>query len=156
MKIKLFISYSSKDTSLVDQIAQKLYSFAEIKYWNESKELGEPAWEKIEEWIDGSEATIVIITDNTVKRGLSVGKEVGISKAKYKKIIPFVSKSVPEKELGFLGGITYEKIDLDKPNESVAVITKNIEKFYDQKQQKMKIFFGIALLIIGVLALTNE
>lgn len=87
---------------MVSKIAKELSFFAEVKYWPESKELGEPAWGQINEWISQSNATLVIITDSTVKRGLSVGKEVGISQEKKKKIIPFVAMDVPEKELGFL------------------------------------------------------
>ena len=48
-----------------------------------------------------------------------INKEIGINKAKSKKIIPFVSKDVPEKELGFLEQITYERIDLDDLQKSI-------------------------------------
>ena len=172
MKLNLFISYSSKDGKLVSQIAEELKQFANVTYWAESKELGEPAWQQIEAWVDNCEASLLIITDNTVRRGLSVGKEVGIIKSKNKKIIPFVSKVVQEKELNFLEGIAYERIDLNDCEESLQIIVKSIRKLYDdkqketvekqktitireQQQQQSQTLFAIAAIVIGILILVN-
>ncbi len=172
MKPKLFISYSSKDETIVNKVAQELSPFAEVKYWSDSKKLGEPSWQQIEEWIDQSEATLVMITDNTVNRGLSVGKEIGISKARSKKIIPFVSKDVPEKELGFLEQIAYERIDLGDLQESIKIIVKNIKALYQieeqivpqqqmqpyvrQENESLKALLAIAVIIVAVLVLSKE
>ncbi|HUU16889.1 MAG TPA: toll/interleukin-1 receptor domain-containing protein [Sedimentisphaerales bacterium] len=172
MKPKLFISYSSKDETIVSQVAQELSPFAEIKYWSESKELGQPSWQQIDNWISQSEATLVLITGNTVNRGLSVGKEVGISRSKNKKIIPFVSKNVPENELGFLEQIAYERIDLDDPQKSIEIIVKNIKELYQieeqvvpqqqmqpyvsQEKESLKALLAIAAIVVAVLVLSKE
>lgn len=97
--MKVFISYSTEDLSLVRQIADEIRAHAEVFYWDETRTPGEHAWNQIFAWIDQSDAVVAVITDKTVSRGISVGQEIGHAKAKQKTILPIVASDVPVTEL---------------------------------------------------------
>ena len=83
---------------------------AKVNYWPESKKLGEPAWKQITEWISESDATLVIITDSTVKRGLSVGSKSNIQ---------FIRKnSKKNKDAWYFHG--FENVELEKVEKNVG------------------------------------
>ncbi|MBU0634437.1 MAG: toll/interleukin-1 receptor domain-containing protein [Candidatus Omnitrophica bacterium] len=178
--MNLFISYSSKDKKVVDKIALKLKSFSDVKYWDGSKKLGEGAWAQITEWIESSDAVLVIITESAVKRGLAIGKEIGIAKTKNKKIIPFVSDKISGKETTFLEDIAYEKLDFDNPDEAIQTIDSHITKLFserkktlssqqlaeriaklpinkeDVQKQQLKQILAIAAIVVAIIILTKE
>ena len=146
--MKVFISYSINDMSLVHTIANHIKHHADVFYWDKSKIPGKEAWPTIFNWIEQSELILAVITDSTVSRAMSVGQEIGHAKAKDKTIIPIVGPNVPNAELGFLSGITYQSIQHDNPGPALSVIEQVI---LDKKQ---KIDFTNAVVVIGgILAL---
>lgn len=134
MKLKIFVSYSSKDKKIVEQLASSHQVYADFYYWDKSKEPSQEAWHQIEGWISNCDLFIVIITGHTVQRGLSVGKEVGIAKSQKKRILPIISNRVPANEITFLEGITYQSIDLFSPDEAIQSITNITKDLYNKKK----------------------
>ena len=61
-------------------------------------------------WIDISDFVIVVITDNTVRRAMAVGQEVGRAVTMKKTVIPLVAEGVPDSALGCLSGVTYSRL----------------------------------------------
>ena len=89
--MKIFISYSTPDVFIVHNLAERIKPFAEVYYWAHSNLPGQEAWPSIFSWIDSSDLVIVLITDNTVRRAMAVGQELGRAKTQGRTIIPIVS-----------------------------------------------------------------
>lgn len=150
--MKVFISYSVDDGEFVGKVAQEITPLAQVSYWDQSKEPGEEAWQTIFQWIDDCDAALVVITDKVVKRGMSVGQEIGRAKAKGKFIIPLVEEGIPASALGCLSGVTYETIPKVNPSSALERIKTLIE------HQKVKVdeaegISAVALVGLAALAL---
>ena len=154
--MKVFISYSTQDLDIVRLFAKQLQHFAEVKYWAENKVLGKESWDTIFSWIDSSDIVLVLITDNTVARAMSVGQEVGRAKAQNKYIIPIVTSTVPSSELGFLSGTTYQAIDPFNPIPAVLEITKALEKRSIEKKQNQNAALVLAILAIFIFIVSGK
>lgn len=113
-------------------------------------------WDQIFSWIDLSDLVIVLITGNTITRGISVGNEVGHAKAKNKTIIPLVSLDVPTSELGFLSGITYQPIDPANPNVALEEITKVVLHYKEKKKNDIGILFLLIGAIVGLFFISKN
>jgi len=124
--VKLFISYSTGDLEIVEQIANFLPSDIDVKFWDKDKEPGEEVWPTIFSWIDSADIVIAVITDVTVARAMSVGQEIGHARAIGKKIIPLVLDTVPSTELGFLSGITYVPFSRDNLFEAIEDVARRV------------------------------
>ncbi len=146
--MKVFISYSTDDITLVRQIADYIRPHADVFYWHKSKVPGQEAWPTIFKWINQADLVLTVITDKTISRAMSVGQEIGRAKAKMKTIIPIVAPDVPITELGFLSGITYQRIDRNNPEPALRAI----ENLVLEKKQNIEIFQTL-LLVGGVFAL---
>ncbi|MFZ5994790.1 MAG: toll/interleukin-1 receptor domain-containing protein [Thermodesulfobacteriota bacterium] len=146
--MKVFISYSTDDISIVHTIAQHVRPHAEVFYWDKSKVPGQESWPIIFTWVDQADIVLALITGKTVSRAMSVGQEIGHAKAKGKTIIPIVSPEVPSSELGFLSGITYQPIERNNPGPALESVKRVI------LAKKQQIESNQAFLIIGgILAL---
>ncbi|MBI1821765.1 MAG: toll/interleukin-1 receptor domain-containing protein [Nitrospirae bacterium] len=146
--MKIFISYSTDDLSLVHRIAEYLRPHVEVLFWDKSKVPGQEAWPTIFNWIDQSDLVLAVISDKTVSRAMSVGQEIGRAKAKTKTIIPLVAPGVSSSDLGCLNGITYQKIDPNNPGPAL----KNIEKGLLERKLQFENTQTL-LLLGGILAL---
>lgn len=147
--MQIFISYSTGDRSLVHEIAEAVGRSAIIKYWDKDKEPGKSVWEdQIFKWIDTADIVIVIITDKTVSRAMSVGQEIGRAKAKGKKIIPLVASGVHKSDLGFLSGITYIPFDVSNIQPAISFL----ERFLEPKEEKPE-FWKIFAVVLGLFLL---
>lgn len=148
--MKIFISYSTAELELVRDIANHIKPHAEVYYWAESKIPGQEAWLTIFKWIEQSDFVLVVITDKTVSRAMSVGQEVGHAKAKGKTIIPLVGPFVRTEELGFLSGVIYQPIIPGNPGPALKSIEKVILMKKQELETKNAIFVvgGIVALII--------
>lgn len=146
--MKVFISYSTDDISIVHTIAQHVRPHAEVFYWDKSKVPGQKSWPTIFTWVNQADLVLALITGKTVSRAMSVGQEIGHAKAKGKTIIPIVSPEVPNSELGFLSGITYQRIQQNNPGPALESVKRVI------LAKKQQIESNQAFLIIGgILAL---
>ena len=160
--MKVFISYSVGDTELVRNVADSIKNKATVCFWDESQQPGKEVWATIHGWIDAADLVLVLITDKTITRALSVGLEVGHAKKGNKRIIPLVAKDVPNAELGFLSGITYIPLDTQNPTTALQTLQAEIEKLDHEarrcelakraqaeqsKKQGIVVIAGIALLL---------
>jgi hypothetical protein len=149
LSMRIFISYSVKDTGLVEALANQLRKDAEVHYWSDSKEPGKEAWATIFGWIESADLVIAIISDETVKRGMSVGQEIGHAKANGKEILPMVAEAVPDGELGCLGGITYQKFSPTNPLPAISAIMRVIDR--RRASENAIGWFILGALIVGFL-----
>jgi len=145
--MRIFISYSNPDLSIVRILANQISIWGEVFFWNQSNIPSEVAWEQIYNWIDNSDIVIVLITGNTVVRAMSVGQEVGRAKAMNKIIIPMVQNHINPSEMGFLSGITYQPIEVSNPRPAIARIVKLVENYHNDQVKNIN---SLALLLIGV------
>ena len=143
--MRIFISYSSPDINIVSVLADQLRMYGDIYYWDKDKTPGELAWEQIYSWIDNSDIVLVLVTDATIARSMSVGQEVGRAKAGNKLIIPIVSSSVANNGLGFLSEITFQEIDITNPAPAIYKIIELIDCKNKEEYQKL----SLVLVAIG-------
>jgi len=155
--MRLFISYSTDDLEIVNQIADALRPHAEVCYWDKDNEPGKSVWKTIFGWIDSSDVVIAVITDKAVSRAMSVGQEIGHAQAKGKKIIPLVHKGIPSSELGCLHGITYIPFSNDCIEESLTRLKEVVgvpkQVVIDDEDQEWKELRKILLIVGGILVL---
>lgn len=160
--MKVFISYSVSDTALVRTVAEHIKAKATVTYWDQSKEPGKEIWPTIFGWIDAAELVLVLITENTLSRALSVGQEVGHARKANKPIIPLVAKGVGSSELGFLAGITYVQLDTTDPSAAIHALQQQLDKLKQQAllrhqqlqaQKELESRQGIAILALLALLL---
>ncbi len=147
--MNIFISYSVEDIKIVRQIARGVRDHGDkVHFWDESKEPGEPLWPTISKWIDAADAVIAVITDNVVRRGAAITKEIGIAETKGKKILPLVAQDVDGSQLGFLGDRIWVDFDPKAPGEAMRVITGQLAKLAKQKVISAVVFACLALALL--------
>lgn len=155
--MRIFLSYSTPDIHLVYQIANHLQQHAEVLFWAKDKIPGTESWPLIFQWIDQSDLVVVLITGNTISRAMSVGQEVGHAKAKSRPIIPIISPEVPSTELGFLAGITYQRIDPRNPGpalQQIGSVTMAHKQTIENQQALMALLGVVGLVWLGAKALS--
>jgi len=168
--MKLFISYSGKDTRRVQRIAEKSREQfkAEVHWWEGSNRPGKDAWTQIFQWIDDAELVLVVISGNVLSRGLSVGNEVGFAKAKGKLIIPVIIEKhgwiaklvrwlggkagIGTDDLGCLGGLSHIRIDEKCPDAGMGKLNAELKRIADEQQSaetRQAILAVVALIGAG-------
>lgn len=154
----LFISYSTADESLVQELSDALAHRATISFWQGSLVPGDPAWGTIFGWIDSADLVLVVITDNAVSRGIPIGQEIGRAVAKRKTVIPLVAPGIDSTALGCLGGITYLPIsqqDLPATIEKLHVALNRKVLLKEQQRIRGNWQFGIAMAALLLLSLVE-
>lgn len=150
--MRVFISYSTADRSLVSMIADSLSQHAEVCYWDQDKEIGQGNWPQIYNWIDTSDMVLAVITGNTVSRAMSVGNEIGRAKAKGKMIIPLVGDEVSSSDLGCLKDVTYQRIEKKNVTSALDAIVNVIGKLKQKTEMQLLIISILAIVAIFWLA----
>jgi hypothetical protein len=147
--MKVFISYSADDIGLVRNMAEKFRAHAEVFFWDDSKQPGQPVWETIFGWIDRADLVLAIISDKAVRRAMMVGQEIGRAKAKGKTIIPLITAGVQDRELGCLQGITYEVIGENNQNALQRIEQRIIQlKLAKVKSDQVGFIIGGCILLL--------
>jgi len=155
MPLKIFISYSVHDLSVVDMVNAHLLPHAQTFFWNQNKAPGYDAWTTIHSWIDQADLVVVVLTGNTLSRALSVGNEVGYARKAGKRIIPLVAPEVPKGELGCLEGITYIRLDYNNPGNTIAQLQHAVKAFAEQKASSGKALAVLGLIALGLVAFSK-
>lgn len=170
--MKVFISYSAKDTHRVNVIANKLKndSGAEVHWWKDSQRPGKVAWGQIFQWIEDSDLVVVVISGSVLRRALAVGNEIGCAKAKGKVIIPLVWESpslwakllrklgakvgIGTDDLGCIGDLVHIRINEKNPEEGFHMLTEELKRIAAQKDEETRkaILALVSVIAIGVLA----
>lgn len=154
--MKVFISYSTPDLSIVENLANRIKPFAEVYYWAHSNFPGQESWPTIFNWIDNSDLVIALITDNTVKRAMAVGQELGRAKSQRKTIVPIVSQHVPSSELGFLSGVTYEPIDVSNPQPAIDEVGQVVHSYKLDQEQTQKQLLILLIVVVAIILLSGK
>lgn len=147
--MRIFISYSNSDLALVNMISDSIKSYATPVFWNQNKVPGDSDWESIFSWIQECTIVLVIISESTLKRGLSVGQEVGYARKSDKIVMPFVSRSISISDLGYLKGLTAIHFDNSDP----AVALKELDTAIQKQKEKFEASQLTILLSIGAIIL---
>lgn len=143
--MKVFVSYSVADVDLLRQVVGTIRAGGdEALCWDTSKVPGQEVWQSIFAWIDSADLVVVIITDQTVSRAMSVGQEVGRARAKGKPIVPLVSADVKPSDLGCLNGVIYQPISREQTQRALAGVARVIEGMKLKKAEEQK-----QLLVLG-------
>ncbi|MFA4987904.1 MAG: toll/interleukin-1 receptor domain-containing protein [Candidatus Brocadiia bacterium] len=160
--MNVFVSYSVNDVEVVRKFVEQLRAIGVTVYWwDDCKELGKRPDSQIKEWIRASSVVLVIVTDSSVKKALTVGMEVGWADEQGKMIIPFVHKSIPRDQLGFLGSMADERFDESSIDRALEACRTNIEReilvatnIAEEKAQRDGLkTLGIICVIVGLLLL---
>ena len=164
--MKTFISYSVDDINLVKEVADSIRAKCELNYWEEAHRPGDEAWPKIFGWIDSADLVLVIITDRTIKRAMSVGQEVGHARKAGKRIVPLVSIDIDVKDLGFLSGITFIPLDVRDPTNAVRSLNEEVDRLkveeakrqqaLQQQQEKQNAVVTLAGIALVLFLLRNQ
>lgn len=143
--MNVFISYSVADVDLLRRVAQVIAAGGDKPLcWDTSKTPGHEVWPSIFGWIDASDLAIVIITDQTVARAMSVGQEVGHARAKGKPIVPLVAAGVRPEDLGCLNGVIYQPISRENTSDALAAVQRVLDGMKMQKAEAQR-----QLLVVG-------
>jgi hypothetical protein len=143
--MKVFVSYSVADADLLRQVVAAVRAGGDEPFcWDTSRVPGNSAWASIFQWIDQADLVIVIITDQTVSRAMSVGQEVGRALAKGKPIVPLVAAGVQSGDLGCLSGVIYQPISRENTSAALAAVLRVIEGMKLKKAEEQK-----QLLVLG-------
>jgi len=143
--MKVFISYSVADVDLLRHVADAIRAGGdEPLCWDTSRTPGQEVWASIFQWIDASELVVVIITDQTVKRAMAVGQEVGRARTKGKPIVPLVAAGVAPGDLGCLNGVIYQQISRENPGLALRAVQRVIHgmKLKKAEEQKQLLMLG--------------
>jgi len=127
--MRIFISYSNPNLSLIRTFAEQIGIWGSTFFWNQSYFPEGPSLEELNNWIDNSDLVILLIMGNTVIRASTVTDEINRAKSMGRIILPIVSNKVHSSELGFLEGIKYHQIDVSNPESAMHGISEIIEGF---------------------------
>lgn len=153
MGYKVFISYSTDDMNLVNELTNNFRKMGiEVYVAGYYPELGESLPNKIERNIDSSDAMVVLLT-RMGARSAWVQQEIGFAKAKNKLIIPLVDEG--EKIKGFIMDKEYLKINPENIQETIDKLLPKINKLKTQKETNQVLLWG-GIAIFAVWLLTRD
>jgi len=155
--MKVFISYSIDDSDLLHQLIDAIRVCGdEVRCWDKSREPGREVWPSIFGWIDECDIVIAIITDKTVKRGLSVGNEIGHATAKGKPILPLVGPDVGPGDLGCLGSVVFQRIERGNAGEAILAVQRTLASYKERAFMENLAMFGAIAGAIALAIATQE
>lgn len=141
MGYTVFLSHFSEDKEWVEQIAQKLLCENIKPYlFERDPQPGESICEKIQNAISDSDAFVVLVTkEGQASKWLNA--EIGYAKAVEIPIIPLVDSRIKNPELPFIGDTEYIRVDLEKFENELPILIKDLSK---RKFKKHLLFLTIA------------
>lgn len=165
---RVFLSHSSNDRDFVDAMRSQVAAMGVSAYMHEHDcQAGAVLADKLQHEIDGSDAVIVLLTDNS--RGSTyVHQEIGYARARGKLIIPLVDPAVASETLGMLQGVEWIPFDLGQPHSAMALLTTRLGALQDQRlaaiqdaqarraQQGLMIAVGLVVVVLLVVALSSR
>lgn len=160
-KMRVFISYSTKDEKLVSCLKSYLGNLVEVYLAPEDPQPGQILAEKIRQEIGKSDLFIVLLTPNSTISSY-VNQEIGYAEGIKKPVIPVVLEGTPDKALAMLQGREYIKFDPQNPEKTreqiLKVVSRIQENIYKEKGQENFILGMIVgfLFMLFLLALASE
>lgn len=124
--IKVFLSHSSKNRSIVEWIVSHAKALGiEVYLAEHDHQPGKPLAVKIIKAIEGSDAFIALITTDGGASSY-VQQEVGVAIARGKPIIPIVERGVQQEVLAMLDGIEQIKFESSALPEACGSLTESL------------------------------
>jgi nucleoside 2-deoxyribosyltransferase len=124
--VRIFLSHSSRDESIVEPIRAQANAFDVDVYLHElHPEPGATLSAKITAAIQASDALVVLITPNTVTSAY-VNQEIGYALGQSLPVIPLVAPGVTNDQLAMLEGVEYVAFDPDHPHKALTHLTARL------------------------------
>lgn len=152
MPFKVFISHSTSDLNLVQQ----------LKYWLEVNGIetyladlypqpGTTLASKISNAIKQSNCVIAVLTRDGA-RSQWVHQEIGYAKGAGKLVIPVAEDGVPT--AGFVEGVEYIPFSRENPTEAINKVVEYLTRLKADREAREKAVAGF-LILFGLLALAS-
>ena len=153
MSFKVFISHSTADLSLVQQ----------LQYWLEMNGIetyladlypqpGAILASKISNAIDQSNCVIAFLTQDGA-RSQWVHQEIGYAKKAGKLVIPVVEEGIPP--TGFVEGVEYIRFNRENPTDAINSIVNYLKRLKADKESGEMLVAGF-LILLGLLVLASK
>jgi hypothetical protein len=159
--VKVFLSHSTSDRELVEDILGAVQPFAEVYCTEFDGKAGENVHEKIQQKIRESDLLVVLLTSVAIDSNY-VHQEVGFAKGAGRLVVPIVATGIASDKLGMLQGIEYISLDSSASAEAVSRLGKRID---DLRQKSLKAeaeatqdamqLLGVVLAIAGIVFWTR-
>ena len=150
MAFQAFLSHSTRDQALVDQIKERVVAAGVQLYLAEhDPHPGRLLSQKVQEAIDRSPAVVLLLTPNSYDSAF-VHQEVGYAIKGRKIVIPLVDPLVPHEALAMLEGREYILLNPDRSKAALAVLSDQLENRVTQHERDE---LWVAIVIIAVLML---
>ncbi|MBO6515223.1 MAG: toll/interleukin-1 receptor domain-containing protein [Bacteroidia bacterium] len=158
--MKVFVSHSMKDQSILNGIVQTLRKYGlKLLVAEHQVDLGVSITEKIKSMIERSNVGLVLLTKNGIKSGF-VREEIGYLTAKRKATLMVIEKGVESQYGGFKFGHDYIIFDPLNPQETIDKVKEILMNHWLKVSERQKIISeeqrrksnNQALVGLGVLA----
>ncbi|MBA7591335.1 hypothetical protein ES708_33489 [subsurface metagenome] len=153
MAFKVFISHSTADLGLVQQLQYSLQTHGIEAYLADLyPKPGDILASKISNAIDNSNCVIAVLTQDGA-RSQWVHQEIGYAKRARKLVIPIVEEGVPS--TGFIQGVEYIRFNRENPADAINKIVAYLKRLKADKESGEMLLAG-ALIALGLLALASR
>ena len=150
MTYKVFLSHSSTDKAWIEWIAANTRAIGvDVYLYEHDPQPGTYIASKIQQAIQGSDALLVLLTQNS-QFSPYVQQEIGFAQASKKLIIPLVQSGIQPQSLAMLQGREYIPFDpYNNPQETVSKLLTYLDGLHSAKKKSN----DQAILILGLLLL---
>jgi hypothetical protein len=153
MAFKVFISHSTTDLGLVQQLQYSLETNGIETYLADlHPQPGDTLASKISNAIEQSNCLIAVLTrDGTRSRW--VHQEIGFAKGKGKLVIPVFEEGVSS--TGFVEGVEYIRFNRENPADAINKIVDYLKRLKADKESGEMLLAGF-LILLGLLVLASK
>lgn len=153
MTFQVFVSHSTKDFDIVNELAKWLESKGVVVHVAESQiQAGKAVSRKVSGLIESSDCVLAILTIGGA-RSEWVNQEIGYAMRAGKLVVPLVEEGVEVK--GFLESLEYIPFDRRNPYDAVTRAVEYLRTLAIRKEEEERgrLVLGGLLLLFGLLTL---
>lgn len=153
MAFKVFVSHSTADLGLVQQLQYSLETNGIETYLADlHPQPGDTLASKISKAIEQSNCLIAVLTRDGA-RSQWVHQEIGCAKGVGKLVIPVVEEGIPP--TGFVEGVEYIRFNRENPADAINSIVNHLKRLKTNKEARETMVAGF-LILLGLLALASK
>ncbi len=153
MGLKVFLSHSAKDKSVLGNIVEETRHLGINLYlYEHDLQPGTMIADKVKKEISGADLFVVLLTKES-QYSAYVQQEIGIAEGANKPVVPLVESGVEDRSLATLKGMEYVEFDPVNPEKSLAELRHYLKKRSSVNKDDIVTFLLILGLIITGLAL---
>jgi hypothetical protein len=150
--VTIFFSHTGRDRDWCEWLAREAESMGVRAYLAEhDARPGEPLAEKVKRHIRGSNAFVVLLTENTAG-STYVHQEIGVAVDQGKLVIPLVQPGAGRHQLAMLDGTEYISFDFRQPHTGkenfAAALRRLAEKQRKQDEVETLIALGLVFALL--------